>query len=190
MDKRRRREFEKTLRHTYHPNVFRKIARSILIFFKIIRDSFMDIFTVLSGRIKTVNPDYAKNEAYISKVNKEAVGSVDTTYNPLLEKYIGNRVVCTHLFTGKNYECKGILKDYTASYIELLDASCNMGDVDIGDADMVISRTTTKVRHLADDITGLEFMNRGFRISRYKKEIKKSNHENLIKAEEANDKSK
>ncbi len=117
MDPRRSKELNKNMKKTYHPNIFRRLKRSILIFFKIINDSLMDIFSALSGRIKTANPGYANNEAYISKVNKEAINTVDATYNPLLEKYIGNHVICSHVFNGAAYECRGIIPPHILSFL-------------------------------------------------------------------------
>lgn len=187
MSPQRSKELKKIIKKTYHPNVFRRIMRNILIFFKIIRDSLMDIFSVISGKIKTTNVNYAKNEAYISNINKEAVTTIDPTYNPLLEKYIGNRVVCSHVFNGEPYECRGIIKDYTSSYLELLDANYSVGDLVISGADIVIPRNTTRVRHLADNINGILNSKYGFHLHIFKKQIKKSNHNDIEKAMIKND---
>ncbi len=183
MDKKRAAERRRVIKKTYHPTLFRKMGRSIGIFFKIIRDSFMDIFATVSGKMKTVNPDYASNEVYLSRVNKEAVSSIDTTHNPLLEKYIGNKVVCIHLYNGKVYEITGILKDYTGNYIELLDVDFIVEDINIKNADLVIPRTSNKVRHLGEDAVKSFSLQGTFNLERYKKRIKKSSHGENTKAE-------
>lgn len=181
MDQKRALERTRVIEKTYHPNVFRRAGRSIGIFFKIIRDSFMDIFTTVSGRIKTINPGYASNEAYVNRLNKEAVSSIDTTHNPLLEKYIGNKVICLHFFGGKTYEATGILKDYTGNYIELLDVEILAEDIDIKNADFVFPRTTTKIRHLGEEVETLTNPLKPFNLNLYNKKAKKSSHDDVLK---------
>jgi len=181
MDQKRSIERMKVIKKTYHPNVFKRISRSIGIFFKIIRDSLMDIFTTFSGKLKTVNPQYAGNEVYVNKLNKEAVSSIDTTHNPLLEKYIGNKVICSHFFNGKFYELSGILKDYTGSYIELLDVEINIEGIDFKDVDLVIPRTTNKVRNLGEAAVKLFNLSKTFNLNLYNKKAKKSSHDENIK---------
>ncbi len=177
LDKRRTKERLRVLKKTYHPNVFRKIGRTINIFFKIINDSMMEIFMALSGKIKTTNTSYATSEKYAKNVNKQAVASVDTTYNPLLEKYIGNRVVCNHISNGKTYDVRGILKDYTGQYLELLDVELETEDLSITKADLVLPRNTNKIRNLGEDAIKLFNLPETFNLNWYKKSVKKSLNE-------------
>lgn len=174
LDERRKKERLKVIKKAYHPNLFRKSARAIGIFFKIIRDSLMEIFTALSGKLKTASTSYATSEAYVNRVNKEAVTNIDTTYNPLLEKYIGNKVVCNHLFNNKTYDITGILKDYSGEYIELLSASFVSEDITISDADLVVPRTSNIIRNLGEDAIKLFKLPETFDLNIYKKGIKKS----------------
>ncbi|MBN2882728.1 MAG: hypothetical protein JXN10_04315 [Clostridia bacterium] len=178
MDSRRRKDRLRMVKKTYHPNIFRKAARAINIFFKIIRDSLMDIFTAFSGKLKTFNPSYASSETYVTKVNKEAVSSIDTTYNPLLEKYIGNKIVCNHVFNGKPYDIYGILKNYTAEYIELLDCEVQSDDFSLSEADLVLPRTSNRIRNLGEDAVKPFALSEAFNLDIYKREIKKSIFEN------------
>ncbi|MFO7611019.1 MAG: hypothetical protein R6W99_00830 [Clostridia bacterium] len=179
LDARRRKKRMSVMKKTYHPNILRRILRSIGIFFKIIRDSFMDIFTALSGRMKTVNPAYASNEAYIARANKEAVSLVDTTHNPLLEKYIGNKVVCSHSFNGRQYDVRGILKDYTGHYLELLDAEFIVEDTLISAVDLVLPRSQNKVRSLGEDTARIVNLKKDFKLNLYKRRIRKSSHDRI-----------
>ena len=183
LDARRKKERLKVIKKTYHPNLFRRTGRKINIFFKIIRDSLMDIFTALSGRLKAVDTTYASNEVYVTKAQKEAVATMDTTHDPLLEKYIGNMVVCEHVFNSKVYEISGILKDYTGQYIELLDVDFTVEEFRVAEADMVLPRTTTKIRNLGEDIFRVFNLPETFDLGIYKKSIKKSLHE-MVKGKE------
>ncbi len=79
--------------------------------------------------------------------------------------------------------------DNTSSYIELLDAKYSVGDLDITEADIVLPRSTTKVRHLADNTAGILNSNHDFHLKRYKKRIKKSSHDDIKKGVGENDKS-
>lgn len=169
----------KELNKTYHPNFFRRIGRSINIFFKIINDSLMEIFTALSGRIKTADASYSKSESYATKVNKEAVSAMDTTYNPLLEKYIGNMVICSFLHKTKVYDIKGILKEYTGINIELLDAVLEVDGLSLKNVDLILPRKTTTVRHLGEEAIKLFNLQTTFNLDKYKRNIKKSSHDTV-----------
>ena len=181
LDALRAKERIRVLKKTYHPNVFRKTGRAINIFFKIINDSMMEIFMALSGKMKTSNTSYATSEKYVTNVNKEAVSSVDTTYNPLLEKYIGNRVLCNHVSGGKTYDIRGILKDYTGQYLELLDVELETEDLNITKADLVLPRGANKIRNLGEDAIKLFKLPETFNLNRYKKNVKKSLNEENVK---------
>ena len=137
----------------------------------------MEIFTALSGRIKTTNASYASNEKYVANVNKEVVSSVDDTYNPLLEKYIGNLILCTHTYNNKEYAVHGILKEYTGEYLELLDAELKADDISITMADLVLPRTANKVRSLGEEAVPKFSLPKAFNLNLYKKKLKKSSHE-------------
>jgi hypothetical protein len=182
LDEKRLKQRTRLVKKTYHPNFLRRFRRKINIFFKIIRDSMMDIFTAFSGRIKTANASYATSEKYIANVNKEAVTSMDATYNPLLEKYIGNYVICSHVFNDKVCEINGILKDYTGEYIELLDVELDTEELKLSGADLVIPRRTSRVRNLGEDAVKLLTLPDTFNLSWYKKSVKKSSYESNKKA--------
>ena len=181
LDDRRKKERLKVIKKTYHPNIFRRIGRVINIFFKIINDSMMEIFTALSGKLKTSSSSYTTSEKYVTNISKEGVASMDTTYEPLLEKYIGNKVVCQHSHNGKIYEIRGILKDYTGRYMELLDVDFAAEGLKISKADLVLPRKTNKVRNLGEDAIKLFTLPETFNLNWYKKSVKKSSFDKNTK---------
>lgn len=181
LDDRRKKERLRVIKKTYHPNIFRRIGRGINIFFKIINDSMMEIFTALSGKLKTSSSSYTTSEKYATNVGKEGVASIDTTYDPLLEKYIGNKVVCQNNHNGKIYDVRGILKDYTGQYMELLDVNFADEGLKITKADLVLPRKTNKVRNLGEDAIKLFALPETFNLNWYKKSVKKSLHDEFKK---------
>ena len=179
MDAKRKRERIRVERKTYHPNIFRRIGRGINTFFKIIRDSMMDIFKALSGVLKTTSPSYATSEKYVTNVTNEAVGSMDATYNPLLEKYIGNVVICSHVHNGKTFDVSGILKEYTGQFIELLNVKYEVEGTLIEAADMLLPRSANKVRNLGENVDKTFTLSVDFDLEKYKNKVKRSSHEKL-----------
>ena len=63
----------------------------------------------------------AGSDAYLSKVSESIIGYVGTKYDPLLESYVGTKVVVEVTEGDVVYEHVGILKDYTADFFEILD---------------------------------------------------------------------
>ena len=79
------------------------------------------------------------------------IGSVDTAYEPLLEKYIGHRVVAEFVHGDQPVELVGVLKDYTADFIELLDVMYWTGNEDNRKkADVILPRKRAVIRHSAE----------------------------------------
>ena len=98
----------------------------------------MDVLNLFVDLAKKRAPGGAilsSQDRYVSQVKQEMVGSVETAFEPLLENHIGNRVVF-ELKKGEETELlSGILKDYTADFLEILDvnykgvsdSSCHVG---------------------------------------------------------------
>lgn len=79
------------------------------------------------------------------------MGSVATSYEPLLEKYIGHKVVLEIIKGDKIVEYPGVLKDYTADFIAILDANYQIKDGEpMRKADIVVPRKIGIVRHVGE----------------------------------------
>ena len=167
--KRRKAALEKT----YHPKFFRKLKRKIINFFKLIKDSLMEIATALSGRIKATEQSgtYAGNEKYATKLNQELVNTIDASYDPLLEKYIGNVVAVTIRLPDGIKMLSGILKEYTMNFVELLDVKY----FDERQCDIVLPRRICHVRGLGESSKNYSIFSFDFDIKRYKKFFHKIN---------------
>ena len=90
-------------------------------------------------------------DKYVSQMKQELFGSAGTSFEPLLEKYIGRKVVLELAKGDKTFEYCGVLKDYTAEFIEIMDVNYKVKeDEPARKADLVVLRKYGVVRHLGE----------------------------------------
>lgn len=142
------------LKKTHHPGWPRRTRRKIVNVFRTIRDSIMEVSNVLLSQAKKTTRAggvLSTQDKYVSQMQNEVIGSVDTAYEPLLEKYIGHRVIAEFLYQEQPVELAGVLKDYTADFIELLDVYYWTGkEDDRKKADIILPRKRAVIRHLGE----------------------------------------
>lgn len=142
---------QEELEKTYHPEWILRFRRKMCNIFRTIRDSIMEVSNVLLAQAKKTTVAgglLSSQDKYISQMKNEVLGSVETSYEPLLERHIGHRVV-TELARGDAaVEIVGILKDYTTDFIELLDVdyAYNKGESK-RKCDVILPRKRAIVRH-------------------------------------------
>jgi hypothetical protein len=145
---------QKDLDKTYHPGPMRRLKRKTLNVFKTIRDSVMEVVNLLISRAQKATPAgnvLTSQDKYVSQIKQELMGSVGTSYEPLLERYIGHMVVLELIRGEKVLEYSGVLKDYTADFIELMDVEYAIGDsTPPRKADIVVPRKCGIIRHLGE----------------------------------------
>lgn len=145
---------EKELKRTYHPTTMRRLKRKIKNVFKTIRDSVTEIVNLLISQAKKATPAGAvlsSQDKYVSKMKQELMGSVGTSFEPLLERYIGHKVVLEMIKGDKILEYCGVLKEYTAEFIEIMDVNYKIKeDQPARTADLVVPRKLGVVRHLGE----------------------------------------
>jgi hypothetical protein len=145
---------EKELEKTYHPTVLRRLKRKIKNVFKTIRDSVMEVVNLLISQAKKATPAgkmLTSQDKYVSQMKQELMGSVGTSFEPLLERYIGHKVVLEMIKGDKIFEYCGVLKDYTAEFTEIMDVNYKIKeDQPARTADLVVPRKLGLVRHLAE----------------------------------------
>lgn len=144
---------EKDFKKTFHPSRWRKIRRSAINFFKIIKDAVIEILNLMTSHISKTTPVGAaisSNDREVNKMKNELYGLVETSYEPLLEDYIGERVIL-ELKRGSDWvKYNGVLKDYTAEFIELIDVDYAPEKSGKINADMVVLRKYGIVRNLSE----------------------------------------
>ncbi len=154
LSERNKKERQKKLKRTYHPTLLRRLKRKTANIFKTVRDSVMEVVNLLISQAKKATPAGAvlsSQDKYVSQMKQELMGSMGTSYEPLLERYIGNRVVLELIRGDKIFECCGVLKEYTAEFIEVMDVNYKVKeDQPSRKADLVVPRKYGVIRHLGE----------------------------------------
>jgi small nuclear ribonucleoprotein (snRNP)-like protein len=149
-----RKKREKELKRTYHPTLLRRLKRKTLNVFKTVRDSVMEVLNMLISQAKKATPAgtvLSSQDKYVSQIKQELMGSVGTSFEPLLERYIGHRVVVELIKGDKIFEYPGVLKEYTADFIEIMDVDYKVKEEEpTRKADLVVPRKYGVVRHLGE----------------------------------------
>ena len=150
----KKRKREKELERTYHPGLLRRLKRKIQNAFKTVRDSVMEVLNMLISQAKKASPAGAvltSQDKYVSQMKQELMGSVGTSFEPLLERYIGHKVVLELARGDKIFEYCGVLKEYTAEFIEIMDVNYKIKeDEPAKKADLVVLRKYGVIRHLGE----------------------------------------
>jgi len=154
LSQRNKKEREKKLKKTYHPTLLRRVKRKIQNVFKTLRDSVMEVVNLLISQAKKATPAgtmLTSQDKYVSQMKQELMGSVGTSFEPLLERYIGRRVVLELIKGDKIFEYCGVLKEYTSEFIEIMDVDYKVKeDQSARKADLVVLRKLGVVRHLGE----------------------------------------
>jgi len=145
---------EKELKRTYHPGPWRRFKRRILNVFRTVRDSVVEIVNLLISQAKKATPAgkvLSSQDKYVSQMKQELMASAGTSFEPLLERYIGHKVVLELIKGDKIFEYCGVLKEYTAEFIEIMDVNyaTKLG-LPTRTADLVVPRKYGLIRHLAE----------------------------------------
>ncbi|MFC1794998.1 hypothetical protein ACFL3Q_15590 [Planctomycetota bacterium] len=145
---------EKELKRTYHPGFWRRLKRRILNVFRTVRDSIVEIVNLLINQAKKATPAgkvLSSQDKYVSQMKQELMASSGTSFEPLLERYIGHKVVLEMIKGDKIFEYCGVLKEYTAEFIEIMDVNyaAKLGQP-ARTADLVVPRKYGLIRHLAE----------------------------------------
>ena len=145
---------ERELKRTYHPGPWRRLKRRILNVFRTVRDSIVEIINLLISQAKKATPAgkvLTSQDKYVSQMKQELIASAGTSFEPLLERYIGHKVVLEMAKGDKIFEYCGVLKEYTAEFIEIMDVNyaAKLG-LPARTADLVVPRKYGLVRHLGE----------------------------------------
>jgi hypothetical protein len=119
LQKRRARSVEKSL----HPGIARRARRSLRNFLSMASDSFSEALTLALGRVRRKGAALITDtsQTYIRGIGKDVIGYVGTSFDPLLEKFVGTRVVVEVVEDDEVHEHVGMLKEYSADFLEVLD---------------------------------------------------------------------
>lgn len=145
---------ERLLKRTYHPGLLGRLKRKIKNIFKTIRDSVMEVISILISQAKKASPTgqvLSTQDKYVTRMKSDLMGTVGTSYEPLLEKYIGDKVVLEVLRGENVVEYCGVLREYTAEFIEIMDVSYKTRtEEETQKADIIVPRKYGVVRHISE----------------------------------------
>jgi hypothetical protein len=111
------------LEESFHPGIGLRLRRRVRNVFNLAIESAGQAVGILVGQVHSSSSRgiTSSGEDYLSALSQNLVGYVGTSYDPLLERYVGTRVVVEVTEGDVVYEHVGILKDYTADFLEILD---------------------------------------------------------------------
>ena len=120
-------DFQKTrarsVERAFHPGLLRRGRRSMRNFLSTASDSIAEAFTLALGRVRRKGASLMTDtsQTYIRGIGKDIIGYVGTSYDPMLEKLVGTRIVVEIVEDDEVHEHVGMLKEYSADFMELLD---------------------------------------------------------------------
>jgi hypothetical protein len=119
--------------------------------FASIRDYVIRAFEMSMGQIKkTLSPGsiIVSQDKYITEMGKNIIGYTGNAYEPVYEELIGSKVV-VEFNDDRRYEYCGVLKEYSESFIEILDAeyACSENKEKSCTCDIIFPRTKAVIRH-------------------------------------------
>jgi tetratricopeptide (TPR) repeat protein len=121
LDERARRD--RNVYRAFHPSPFRRMGRGLRNFLSTATNSLNEVLNVVVGRVQKTGGRYIADGggASISKLGSQVLGQVGSIHDPMLESLIGRRVVAEWLEDNEVHEHVGILQDYSADFLLLLD---------------------------------------------------------------------
>ncbi|MFC1621749.1 hypothetical protein ACFL2G_05565, partial [Candidatus Omnitrophota bacterium] len=141
------------LNRIYHqPKGLMIIKRKIRNFFATVRDSVMEVVNLLMGRVKQMSGMgrvLSSQDKYVSQMQAGVFSSLNTSFEPLLEKHMGKKVILQLSRGEKIVEHAGILKGYTAEFLELMDMDYRFSEQEaLRKADIIVLRSVGIIGHL------------------------------------------
>jgi small nuclear ribonucleoprotein (snRNP)-like protein len=154
LDEYSKKKREKELKRTYHPSTLRIVKRKVQNLFKTVKDSVMEVLNIAIGQAKKTSSGGAilsSQDKYVSQLKQELMGSFGNSFEPLIERHIGKRVVIELKKGDKIFEYTGVFKDYTAEFIEVMDVDYKLKeDKSTMKADLVLPRKCAIIRYLGE----------------------------------------
>jgi len=143
----------------YRTPFWQRTKRTLRNYLNTLKDAIVKIFDFSLGQMKARSQVLATQSAQISALGKEVIGYAGSSYDPILERLIGCRVVLEITRDGKTYdEYVGVLKEYSATFVEVLDiqypALNGVGGL-IEKADIIAPRAHSFIRHRAGEAEAL-----------------------------------
>jgi small nuclear ribonucleoprotein (snRNP)-like protein len=111
------------IRRTYQPSVFRRFLRFLRNLFNTLRDAVNKSVGLIVGQAKKAMPSsriLSTQDTAIKQLGETFVEYASYAYDAVLESLIGRKVVVEIPHLGILMEYVGILKEYSANFVEIL----------------------------------------------------------------------
>lgn len=122
-----RQKRDQDLKRSFYPNFFRKFSRAIQRFIAVTSNSLSELLSLLIGRMRKPAGRFITDhsQSHIQSLGTAVIGHVGYAHDPLLEKFIGQRVVIEVLEKGNGgeemiHEHVGVFKNYSPDFLEVL----------------------------------------------------------------------
>jgi hypothetical protein len=152
------------LRRIQNPNVYRTVRRKLRNLVNMLRDAFAQSVVMIFGAVKKTKfmAGIPIGDDRVGEVGRTLINAVPNAYEPILEKYLGHKVVIETLEQETILEQVGVLQEYSAKYVltravEFLQRTPPRVTgplVDDHRFDVIFPRQMNSVRHLALDTCG------------------------------------
>jgi len=128
-----------------NPSLFRKMKRTIIIFFNITKDAIFELSETMLSKTKLSSLN--QTEFVESIKNHTSQSATISSYQPIWERYIGKKVVLEQIIDNIKIEYSGILKEYSGNYILLYDVSFE-NKSQMQNSDIIFPRGNSVIRNL------------------------------------------
>jgi tetratricopeptide (TPR) repeat protein len=114
---------EKEIENAFRPGPLRRWWRRLLNFVRTATEALNEVLGLMIGRARRPGGRYIsdKGETYLKQLGGNMIGHVGSDYDPLLERFIGMKVVMELAEEGVLHEHVGIFRQYSADFLEFLD---------------------------------------------------------------------
>ena len=111
------------LKRYFHPGPFVRVFRNLQHFFTLAGDSLTEVLGMVMGRLRKPAGRYIGDvtDDQFMRFSTAVVGSVGSTFDPLLERFVGQKIVVELLEGDESHEHVAVFKNYSADFFELLD---------------------------------------------------------------------
>jgi len=148
----------RNIQKSYHPNLWRRWMRNMRNALNTFKQAIFQVIHTALGQAQRVRPSSTflkSHNKQITDLGEDFISIAANAHEPILERYIGKKVVLEVLKNNQPIKYQGILKEYTDQFIELLDIheletfqfEINLSEpFEKEQADINISRTKTGIQ--------------------------------------------
>ncbi|MCB0067721.1 MAG: hypothetical protein M9936_12520 [Caldilinea sp.] len=125
LDEERREQRHKDLAQSLHPNAIRRTARNLRNFISLASESLSEVIGLIIGGLRKPAGRYITDtgEAHLKSLGSTVIGQVGGGYDPLLERYIGQKMVFEIVEDDEVHEHVGVFSQYSPDFFEILDVA-------------------------------------------------------------------